>query len=202
MNIDKRLFGTILLVSILSSCAFTFTYGNVLAGVFVQKSMKYTLEINDDGLFIDQNVPSQVTIYKNGLMVADLHNVMTNIGEKWIIFQTFNSSYTKLTWNVIAIGTGTQTAATATKLNVGNAISSALAPGTSGNCQWWASANTWGLNNTFTGLTATETEAGIFNSTATNYAMGTCAWYVTGFSVTLASTDTLLICWKGTTSGT
>lgn len=179
---------------IISTLAFLFAGG---------LATHYELIIYDSMNFDSGNLPPNVSLYKNGVLVEEAHNAMTDVGCKLMIFQVFNSSYTKLTWNVLEIGTGTQTVSSATKLNAYAANSGALAPGTSGNCQWWKTTNTWGLNYTFTGLTATITEAGIFNSTAGSdtSTKPNSAWYVTFTGIALSSTDTLLTCWKGTDSG-
>jgi hypothetical protein len=158
-----------------------------------------------EGAYLNDQIPANLFIYKNGILIDNVHNVMTVVGEKWVIFQTFNSSYTSNSWawNVIAIGNGTQTASTATALVKELGRSGALAPGTSGNCMSWTSPNTWELNNTFTGITTVGNgiqESGIFNITTSTH--GLCSWYATFSQIGLTSVDTLLICWKGTSSGT
>jgi hypothetical protein len=164
-----------------------------LASTLIVIGTNYLVVI-EERMNIEDKTGNNVWFYKNGSLIYETHNSQTQNGTTYILWNTFNSSYTKVSWNYLAIGTGTDdgnptnNAALITELD--RQAATYYRP--------VSAYSQWGLNYTFSfAAPHTITEAGVL-SAASN---GILAFYIGNMTLAVTSADTLKICWKGSLSG-
>lgn len=133
-----------------------------------------------------------VYAYRNQELVYQGHNNMTDLGPTAVNQQLFDAGYTSAVWNYIAIGTGDGTATNKSRTALVTELDRKLAT------FYVPATGQFGLNYTFTFAgSSTIKEAGVFNASSSGHML----FYIWTLSIAVTSSDTLLICWKGTTTG-